>query len=469
MIGIAYAASVDFFSAEKPRMKKRYSIIALLALFLATGNGAFAQTGLPDTTGKTYTLGECISIALQNQPAVRQAMLDEEIADRQIKASLSGWAPQINGAANYNRNLELPVSFFPNQATGERTAVRIGVYNTSNFLVEARQNLFTSELYLASRNAKPLRKYFGQITEEVKISTVVSVSKAYYDILISQEQLSILFQVRDRQQKQLDDAKALYEGGLVDPTDYKRATIALNNTLADIKRTTESLNFKYAYLRQLMGVDQKDGFAVRFDKQSMETEMMLDTTQLVDFNNRVEMQQLQTQKKLQNIAVAGQKWNLFPTIWAFANRNHVFQSDEFAHLYDAMYPSSVIGVSLALPIFQGGRRFHNIQQQKLVNQRLDEDIKNTKNIINTQYEQSLALYKSDLNDYKTATANVALSEEVYTTIKLQYDEGIRAYLDLMVAENDLRVAQINQLNTILNVLSSKLDVLQSLGIINTNQ
>ena len=110
-----------------------------------------------------------------------------------------------------------------------------------------------------------------------------------------------------------------------------------------------------------------------------------------------------------------------------------------------------------------------MQQQKLIDERLNEDISNTKNVINTQYEQALALYKSDLNDWKVATENVTLSEEVYNTIKLQYDEGIKTYLDLMVAETDLRSAQLNQLNTILNVLSSKLDVMQSLGTINTNQ
>lgn len=449
-------------------MKKLYSILAVWALVLVLPETIAAQQGLPDTTGKTYTLSECISIALQNQPAVRQAMLDEEIAERQIKMGLSGWAPQINAAANYNRNLELPVSFFPNQATGERTAVRIGVYNTSNFLLEARQNLFDADLYLATRNAKPMRKLFGQITEEVKINTVVTVSKAYYDILVSQEQLKILEQVRARQQKQLDDARSLYEAGLVDPTDYKRATIALNNTLADTKRTTESLKYKYALLRQLMGVQPTDVFAIKFDLQAMQADMLLDTTQLVDFNNRIEMQRLQTQRQLQGLVVNAQKWSLFPSIWAFANRNHVFQSDNFADLYQAMYPNSVVGVSLTLPIFQGTRRIQAIQQEKLTDLRINEDIRNTKNVINSQYEQAMAFYKSDLNDYKTATANVQLSEEVYNTIKLQYDEGIRPYLDLMVAENDLRVAQINQLNTILNVLSSKLDVLQSLGTINTN-
>jgi len=450
-------------------MKNSISILIwLVALGMATVTVS-AQGTLPDSTSKTYTLNEVISIALKNQPAIKQSMLDEQIGDRQIKANLSGWMPQLNASANLNHFLELPVSFFPNQATGERTAVRIGVFNTSNVLLEARQNIFDNNLLLATRNAKSLRTWYGQNTEEVKIATVVAVSKAYYDILVTQEQANILAQVRERQLKQQKDAKSLYEGGIVDPTDYKRATISLNNTLADLKRTSEVLKAKYAYLRQLMGAEAGEVFTLKFDRYAMETEMLLDTAMLVDYNNRIEMQQLQTQKRLQDINLSAQKWSFFPTISAFASRNHVFQNDDFAQMFKEAYPNSVVGLSLNLPIFQGMRRYHSIQQQKLVNQRLTEDIANTKNVINTQYEQAMALYKSNLNDWKVATENVTLSEEVYATIKLQYDEGIKTYLDLMVAETDLRSAQLNQLNTILNVLSSKLDVMQSLGTVNTNR
>lgn len=430
---------------------------------------AHAQTTLPDSTSKTYSLSEVIAIALENQPAIKQSMLDEVINDRQIKANLSGWMPQIDAAANINHFLELPVSVFPNPSTGERVPVRIGVFNTSNVLVEARQSIFDNNLLLATRSAKSLRTLYNQNTEEVKIATIVAVSKAYYDILVTHEQANILLQVRERLVKQQQDAKSLYEGGVVDPTDYKRATIALNNTLADLKRTNEALKGKYAYLQQLMGIQPTELFALKFDRYAMENEMLLDTTMLVDYSNRIEMQQLQTQKRLQDINVSARKWSFFPTLSAFANRNHVFQNDDFSEMYRQAFPNSVVGVSLNLPIFQGLRRYHNIQEQKLVNQRLTEDISNTKNVINTQYEQSMARYKSDLNDWKVATENVTLSEEVYSTIKLQYDEGIKTYLDLMVAETDLRAAQLNQLNTILNVLSSKLDVMQSLGTINTNQ
>jgi outer membrane protein TolC len=48
---------------------------------------------------------------------------------------------------------------------------------------------------------------------------------------------------------------------------------------------------------------------------------------------------------------------------------------------------------------------------------------------------------------------------------MQYRAGIKTYLEVVVAETDLRAAQINYINALFNVLSSKIDVERALGII----
>jgi outer membrane protein TolC len=44
-----------------------------------------------------------------------------------------------------------------------------------------------------------------------------------------------------------------YQAGVVDKTDYKQATISLNNSLASLKQTQEAIKSKTAYLKQIMG------------------------------------------------------------------------------------------------------------------------------------------------------------------------------------------------------------------------
>jgi outer membrane protein TolC len=56
-----------------------------------------------------------------------------------------------------------------------------------------------------------------------------------------------------------------------------------------------------------------------------------------------------------------------------------------------------------------------------------------------------------------------LARDVYNIIQLQYRSGIKTYLDVVVANNDLFAAQVNYTNAIFQVLSDRIDVQRALG------
>ena len=120
---------------------------------------------------------------------------------------------------------------------------------------------------------------------------------------------------------------------------------------------------------------------------------------------------------------------------------------------------------LSVPIFQGTKRTQDIRVAELQLTRLDWDVINLQNTISTQYAQALATYKSDLNNYYVQRDNLSLARDVFNTIELQYRSGVKAYLDLITSETDLRTAQVNYSDALFEVLSSKLDVEKALGSI----
>ena len=99
---------------------------------------------------------------------------------------------------------------------------------------------------------------------------------------------------------------------------------------------------------------------------------------------------------------------------------------------------------------------------------VDLRLEDTKRVINTQFAQAMAAYKGDLANWTTAQENIGLSKEVYTTVTLQYKEGIKTYLDVITAESDLRTSEITGLDALFSLLSDKMDVLKALGTVNTN-
>ncbi len=422
----------------------------------------------PAGTTDSLTLEQCIAFALKHAPDLAQAQLDEQIADREVKGSLAGWYPQLTARYNVQRYLRLPVSFVPDfsdLSSDRMIPVTFGVANNSNALFQADQLLYSNEIWQASRASRFVRQQSRQNVQATRINTIVEVSKAYYDVLLTQAQLQILDEAILRLEKQLEDAYSQFESGTVDETDYQRATIAVSNARSDRRRVAEAVGPKKALLKELMGDPSEGELRLAFDARRMEEDMLTDTLQNASYTNRIEYQLLLTQKALQQLTVNYHQWNFLPTVSAFINYNLVYQSQGFRQLYDQTFPTSVVGLSATVPLFQGGRRVHNLRRAQLLDRRLDVELDNARQRIRTEYAQALGGYKSALTEWTTVKKNTALAEKVYHTTKLQYDEGIKTYLELIVAETDLRTTQLNYYNALYRVLSGKLDLQRAQGTV----
>ncbi len=414
-----------------------------------------------DTALKVVTLKQCVDFALRNQPVVRQAAIDEAINEKDIKISLAAWLPQLNGSGSYDYYFKgTPVATSGSAAIPTTSG---NINNISSLGLQASQVIYNNDVLQAAKAAKYSRLYYKENTTSSQINVVADVSKAFYDVLLSTRQLDILKEDIARLQRSLKDAYSRYQAGVVDKTDYKQATIALNNSLATRKQTEESIKSKFAYLKQIMGVNPNHGLVLSYDSAHYESEAVIDTNQMLDVNNRIEYQLLQTQKNLQNINVNYYKWGFLPSLSAVGNYNLFYFNNSFSGLYNNAFPTLYAGLTLGIPIFTGGKRLQNLSKARLEVDRADLDIVNSRNTINTEYVQALASYKSNYTNWQFLKQNVDLAKDVYKVVSLQYREGIKTYLDVIVAQSDLRTAELNYYNALFQVLSSKIDLQKALG------
>ena len=441
-------------------MFKKHVLLVGMSIFLFSTTG-FGQEDPPIPQGE-LSLEEILEYSLLNSPLIRQSQIDEEIGDQEIKSSLAGWFPQISASAGGSYNIKLQT-----QVIGDQL-ITFGQPWNSNVLFQVNQTLFNRDQLFASKTSKYYREQLEKVTENSRINTIVEVSKAYYDILLASEQLNVLDENMVRLEKQYKDAVSRYEAGLVDKTDYQRASIALANERSDRNRVKTSFDAKYAYLKQLMGYPDNADFTVEFNREKMLDDMFMEESEPLVLENRVEYQLMKTQQTLNEIQTSYEKWNYLPELSANYRYNWLFFNQEFSNLYNQSYPTSAVGLTLALPIFQGGKRMHRVRIANLQVERGEIDLRNLSSQIKTEYEVALANYKSSLYEWEAIRENMEMAEDVYNIIKLQYDEGIKAYVDLVVAESDLRTAQINHLNAVYQVLESKLDLKKALGIIEYN-
>jgi len=443
-------------NSKEQKMYQLYKKI-FTCLLLILPNILFAQQNKSDSTLQSATLHNCIEYALQHNPDLHNAKIYEDITETIIKSKLAEWYPQLGFTYNLQHNFQLgAVSVNSNISYS-------GTNNTSGANFGVTQNIFSSDALLASRSAKDVRLSASQNTEDQKINLTVAVSKAFYDLILTVQQLKVIEQDIVRNNQSYKDAYYQYQSGIVDKTDYQRAIIALNNAKAQKKSGEESLKAKYSYLEELMGYPDSQKIDLVYDTLQMEKEIYIDTLQNVNYSNRIEIKQLETQKKLQQYNLQYYKWSFLPNVYAYGNYNLDFLNNQFSKIYSASYPNSFIGITLSVPIFQGGKRIQQIKEAQFQITQADNNIKSQENTINTQYQTAMANYKSNLYDFFSLKENLSLADDVYEVISLQYRSGVKAYLDVITAESDLRTAQISYYNALYQVLSSKIDVEQSLG------
>lgn len=438
-------------------LKKRLLLAGMSIILLSKTAYSQEESTVPQGT---LTLDQVVEYALVRSPIIRQAQIDQEIGERDIKSNLADWYPQITASAAGAYNIKLQ-----QQVIGDQLITFGQPYN-SNILLQADQTLFNRDQLFASKSSKYYRQQLQQVIKDARINTVVDVSKAFYSILLSEEQIRILDQNLDRLEKQYKDAYSRFDAGLVDKTDYQRASIALTNVKSDRNRVANSFDAKYDYLKQLMGYPDSLDFTIEFDTQGAEGKIGEDAADPLVLENRIEYQLLQTQQTLNEIQTGYEKWNYLPQLSAYYRYNWNYFSQDFSNLYNAAYPVSAVGLNLSIPIFQGGKRIHRVKSAELQVERGNVEIENLSNQIKTEYSTALADYNSSVYEWQLIRENMEMAEEVYNIIKLQYDEGIKAYVELVVAETDLQTAQINHINAFYQVLEDKLDLQRALGTIN---
>jgi outer membrane protein len=444
----------------RERLSEKKKIFQVCLLALAMPLLLPAQQQSKDSVLQKATIENVIQYAIKRQPLIQQSLIDQETTETTIKSKLADWYPQVNFNYLFQHNFEVQTAVIGGEAR------KLGVENTSSLQFTATQNLFNRDVLLASRTAKDVRRLAKQNTSNTKIDVAVNVSKAFYDVLATEQQIKVSYEDITRLERSLKDAKAQYNAGVADKTDYKRATIALNNAKALLKGHEELIKAKQEYLKALMGYPASQPIDIVYDSLQMENEVALDTLQTINFAGRIEFQLLETQRRLQQANVRYNKWSYLPNVYASGAYNFNFQNDQFSKTYNTNYPNSYAALNLSIPIFQGGKRKYNIQQAEWELKSLDWQEINLKNSINSEYAQALAVYKSSLASYLALKENMELAREVYDVINLQYRSGVKTYLEVITSESDLRTARINYYNALYLLLSSKIDVQKALGQFN---
>ena len=130
---------------------------------------------------------------------------------------------------------------------------------------------------------------------------------------------------------------------------------------------------------------------------------------------------------------------------------------------DQWFTTSVIGVKISVPLFDGFKKNALIQQSRYELQKTQNNIEQLKQNIDYDVEQSRIKMTSALLTMDNQKQNITLAENVYNTTKKKYEQGLGSNQEIYNAQTELKVAQTNYYSALYDAISAKIDWLKAAG------
>jgi len=442
-------------------MKYKLSIFLILFSF-----GLFTLKA-QQTEPYQFSLQQAIDFALKHQSAVLNADIDVQIAKNKVNETTGIGLPQVSTNFSFQDFVKVPVSLIPGEFFGEPAGtfipVQFGVKYQSTLGLEASQLLFDGSYLVGLQASKTYKELSIRNSKRTKIETAVAVTKAYYSVLVSNEQLSLLDANLTRLKKSLNDTEAYFKNGFVEKIDLDRLKVLSNNLETERQNVIRLLDLNTKLLKFQMGMPIETGLKLTdgISDIQIDTQVLLPDSNA--YINRVEYSLLQTQKKLNELNLKRYKSEFLPSIAAFGATSSIYQNNNFSELYDTRFPTTVVGLRLSLPIISGGQRIFKIKSAALEVKKSANDLTNAKNGISLEIAQAKTSYQNGFQSLENQKRNMELSKEVLRVAKIKYEQGVGSSLEVTSAETALKESQNNYINALYDLLINKVNLDRALG------
>jgi outer membrane protein len=182
------------------------------------------------------------------------------------------------------------------------------------------------------------------------------------------------------------------------------------------------------------------------------------------YEDRKEYQFLQIGKTLNEYNVRRYKLSKLPTLAAFGSYSKNAQRQTFDFFKGGQwFTTSLVGLRLSVPIFDGFARNSRIEKAKIEVQRSNNNIEQLKSSIDNDVVQARLKITAAVVTLDNQKRNIELAEKVYNTTKIKYEQGLGNNQEIYNAQTELKVAQNNYYSALYDAIIAKVDYLKATG------
>ncbi len=430
-------------------------ILKFLTLSLSLGIFPFAKG-----QATKLSLKEAVDYAIQNHPDIKNKVLGEKYADAQVMETRAIGIPQVSGNVQFVNNIEKQVFVFP-VSPGVYQPIRVGNNYVTTGTLQASWLALDASYFLGLRAAEAFTDLAKLQTDMNERDVAVNVTKAYYLVLITKENISLLEQNIKTLESILFQTEGYYTNGFAEKIDVDRLKLTLSNLRVQFDGLKDQYLITEKLLKLNMGMDVEASIELTDNLETLFKSSLEEKNKSFDPKIRVEYQLMQSQLKLNTLDKKRFEVSKYPNLAFFAN----YQQNNFADKidYSTWYSNSFWGFKIGVPIFSGfGNKANLIKRNISIEQTLIS-MKAFENAAQMEVSAALAKYDRSVKTIEIQKQNLALANEILNISSTKLKEGVGSNLEITNAQQEVKTSQTNYLNAIYDLLNAQIELKKAYG------
>ncbi len=413
------------------------------------------------------TLDDAIKVALSESESV-------QIADKEVvrtghakKGTYAALFPQIDATGSYQRVLiknDIRAMMGSDSPMAQQMPdTKIGSYNTFAVGASASMPLVNAALWKSIKISGQSVELAVEKARASRLDLVAQVKRAYYTTLLAKESFRVFRELYENALSNYGQTEKKYNAQKASELDMTTAKTNLAGAIPNVYSAESDVMLALWQLKAVIGADLDEHIDIvgSLDDYSaqLNTEPSYDSLSL-EGNSTMKQLSIQADQLLQTVKL--RQLAYVPTLAATISITYsAVSNDPMTNL--GWFPYSYAGFSLNIPIFSGGRRYHDVKQARNQYEQLQLQTRSTEKQLRISVQQQLSAMQTAAKSYGASKDALASAEKAYQIAAKSYEVGRATLVELDNAQVNLTQCQLSLSNNIYSYIAAQAQLESILG------